>query len=527
VGKSQPALTLCDVLDDRAAAAPARTLVATRDTTVSVGEVRDLADRLAAGLHHHGVSPGDHVAVMLPNCLEFAVVTFALARLGAVMVPINTAYRKDLLQHVLRSSDSAHLIVDEPWVGLLDGIDLGAVRSLVVRMDGPGPIGGTARPAVPLSRLIGRAGDPPRPSTGPHATQAIMYTSGTTGPSKGVIVPHALALSCAVDSLSFLDGVGRTIYCPLPMFHAAGLWDGLLAALWGGGRIAVVERFSATRFWDDVRALQAEVAMGVVSMIPILLNQAPRPDDRDHPLKTFYMGKSALDADFFERFGVHPVETYTSTEIGIGTASPYGSWKTGSCGRAHEERFEVRVVDEHDHPRGPGQPGELVFRPKRPWEIFTGYYGFPDATARCFRNLWFHTGDRAVVDDDGYYFFVDRIKDAIRRRGENISAFELQRAINAHPKVLESAAFGVPSELEEEDVAVAVVLRPGEVLAPAEIAAWVETRLPAFMVPRYVEILDELPRASTGKLAKHELRARGDRGITPTTWDRERSASAR
>ncbi len=513
------ALVLPRILDAEAARNGSRTLVKLRDGQLSVAELKTAADRLACGFDRHGVEPGDHVAVMLPNGLEFIYVTFALARIGAVMVPINPAYRGELLQHVLHSSDSTTLVIDEPLVGRLDGLHLPGLASVVVRMDSPGPIGALGVPAVPLSRLLETDGDPPTPWLEPHTTQAIMYTSGTTGPSKGVIVPHALALTCAIDSMRFIDSAGKTIYCPLPLFHAAGLWDATMAALIGGGAVALVERFSASRFWDDVRRFRAQVAMGVFAMIPILLKAPPRSDDRDHPLESFYMGKSALDDEMHQRFGVHTVETYTSTEVGIGTASPYGQWRTGSCGCVNVDRFEARVIDDHDRELPPGEPGELVVRPRQPWVMFPGYYGCAQATALAFRNLWFHTGDRVTADADGYFYFVDRISQAIRRRGENISAFELERAINAHPAVLESAAFGIPSELGDEDVAVAVVPMPGQALDPAEVAAFCESQLPGFMIPRYIELVGELPRSSTGKLAKHELKARG---VTLRTWDRER-----
>jgi crotonobetaine/carnitine-CoA ligase len=266
--------------------------------------------------------------------------------------------------------------------------------------------------------------------------------------------------------------------------------------------------------------------MSVFSMIPILLNQPPTPRDKDHPLEMFYMGKSSLDAPMRERFGVRSVETYTSTEAGIPTASPYGQWRLGSCGTVNEKRFTAAVVDELDRELPPGQAGELVLRPKQPYVITTGYYGAPEATAQCFRNMWFHTGDRVWRDEDGYFYFLDRMKDSIRRRGENISAFDLECEVNLHPAVLESAAIGVPSELEDEDVKLAVVLRPGAKLTEPELAAFCAEQLPRFMIPRYIEFVDALPRTPTDKVAKYRLRAEGDHGITPTTWDREAPENA-
>ncbi|MGH3648881.1 MAG: AMP-binding protein [Micromonosporaceae bacterium] len=494
-----------------------------RDAEITYGEADATANRVAQGLIAHGVGRGDHVAVMLPNCADLVYVIFALARLGAVAVPVNTNHRGEMLRHVLVSSDSSMLIIDSGYADRLSPLAarLPGLAQVMVRTgpEAPPPLLGKA--AVPMSDLLCHGEAAPQVGVAFSELLAIMYTSGTTGPSKGAMCSHALALTCAWDSLDYLDRWGKTIYCPLPLFHAAGLWDGVFSALLGGGAIAVVEKFSASRFWDDVRHFDAQVAMSVFSMIPILLNQPPTPRDKDHPLELFYMGKSSLDAPMRERFGVRSVETYTSTEAGIPTGSPYGQWRAGSCGTVNSKRFEAAVVDEQDRELGPGQAGELVLRPKQPYVITTGYYGAPEATAECFRNMWFHTGDRVWRDEDGYFYFLDRMKDSIRRRGENISAFDLECEVNLHPAVLECAAIGVPSELEDEEVKLAVVLRPGAQLTEPELAAFCEERLPRFMVPRYVEFVDALPRTPTDKVAKYRLRAEGDHGITPTTWDRE------
>jgi crotonobetaine/carnitine-CoA ligase len=527
-GETLESFVLGDVLRSQAKAHRKDPFLKFREGEVTYGEVDATADRMARGLAALGVGRGHHVGVMLPNCADIVHLVFALARLGAVAVPINIDYKSELLRHVLATSDARWLIVDAPYADRIPAIaDKLPGLGLVIVRDGATagvPMEALSKPAIDMSGLMAREnGDGPVDAGARFSDlQAIMYTSGTTGPSKGAMVPHALALTCAWDSLNYLDRWGKTIYCPLPLFHAAALWDGMLSALLGGGSIAIVERFSASRFWDDVRRFDAQVTMSVFSMIPILLNQPPSPRDRDHPMQTFYMGKSSLDEPLRERFGVRSVETYTSTEAGIATGSPYGEWRTGSCGTAHDERFHVAVVDEHDREVGPGEPGELVLRPKQPFVLTTGYYGAWEATAHCFRNMWFHTGDRVWRDDDGYYYFLDRMKDAIRRRGENISAFDLECEINLHPAVLECAAIGVPSELEDEDIKVSVVVQPGSgPLDPAELIAYCVERLPRSMVPRYVEFVDALPRTPTDKVAKYRLRSEGENGLTSTTWDRE------
>lgn len=518
-------LVLGDVLRSRAGTHGDAAFLKFRDGELSFAEVDAAADRYANGFAGEGVRRGDHVAVMLPNCPEFVPVIVALARLGAVAVPVNTAYRGELLRHVLDSADVSTLLIDAEYADRLPPVLPTLPDPIRVIVRGPEPsLDLLGDGAIPMSRLLAHGADPVHGGARFSDLQAIMYTSGTTGRSKGAMVPHALALACASDSLDFLDRWGKTTYCPLPLFHAAGLWDGVFSSLLSGSPIGIVERFSASRFWDDVRQFDAQVTMSVFAMIPILLSAPPDPRDHDHPLETFYMGKSALDAPLLERFGVRSAETYTSTEVGIATGSPYGRWRLGSMGQAHAERFDVAVVDEDDREVPAGEPGELVVRPKQPFVITTGYYGMPEATTRTFRNMWFHTGDRAWRDDDGYFYFLDRIADAIRRRGENISAFDIECEVNLHPAVVESAAFGVPSELGEEDVKLAVVRAPGTELSAAELAAYCAAKLPSFMVPRYIEFVGELPRTPTDKVAKHELRAMGDQGLTPATWDREQAA---
>ncbi len=509
---------LGDVLRSRADSHGTEPFLRFRDGDLTFRDVDTEANRVAQGLIGMGVGKGDHVAVMLPNCPELVTVVFALARLGAVAVPVNTANRGEVLRHVLFSSDSTTLIIDEEYLERLQLERLPGLTRLVVR--GTPPEG-----MVSLNSLRGRDATEPRAGVVFSDLQAIMYTSGTTGPSKGAMVSHSLALTCAYDSLNYLDRWTKKTYCPLPLFHAAGLWDGVFSALLAGTSIAVVDRFSASRFWDDVRYFDAQLALSVFSMIPILMSAPPTDRDKDHPLEMFYMGKSALDEPLRQRFGVRSVETYTSTEAGIATGSPYGEWRLGSCGTVHAERFDAAVVDEHDREVPAGEPGELVLRPKQPYVITTGYYGTPEATADAFRNLWFHTGDRVWRDEDGYFFFLDRMKDSIRRRGENISAFDLELEVNTHPAILECAAIGVPSELEDEDVKLVVVLRPGKKLSHEELVEFCVERLPKFMVPRYVEFADALPRTPTDKVAKYQLRAQGDHGITDKTWDSEATRS--
>lgn len=498
-----------------------------RDRALTYAEVDATANRIARGLTASGVRPGDHVTIMMPNCAEFVYAVLALVKLAVVVVPINTANRGESLRHVLSNSDSSTLIADAQFGDQLSAVLPGVpgLRRVVVHGADPSDAASAFAGTNPimLSELISHPDDPVLEPAGPSDVHAIMYTSGTTGPAKGVLVPHRLALANASDVRTFSDCADKTIYCPLPLFHAAALWDGLFSTILAGARIAIVERFSASRFWDDVRKFNAQVVLGVPSMIPILMSAPPSEQDTDHPLEAFYTGKSALDDMFTRRFGVRSVETYTSTEIGVGTASPFGRWRSGSCGQVNGDRFDAAVVDDSDEFVGPGQAGELVLRPKQQNAMALGYYNAPEATAKAFRNAWFHTGDRVYRDEDGYFYFVDRMKDAIRRRGENISAFDIECAVDLHPDVVECAAIAVPSEMEEDEVKLVAVLAAGATTTHEQIVEFCEKSLPTFAVPRFVEFVAELPKTANGKVAKFRLREAGERGITPGTWDRQRA----
>ncbi|MFQ5444735.1 MAG: AMP-binding protein, partial [Nitrospinales bacterium] len=292
-------LVLGDILHEKAESHGSRTFLKLRDGEQSYAEVNEVANRMARGFVEQGVRQRDHVAVMMGNCAEFLHVIFALAKIGAVAVPINIAYKGDILQHVLDNSDTTMLVVDASCLDQVAPVEgkLAGLRAVVVRNNGSSSeptVRGLSKPVLWLRDLLGYGNEAPSVRVRHSDLQAIMFTSGTTGLSKGVMTTHALALIDAEDSIRYLAyQPGETVYCPIPLFHAAALWDGAMVALLLGSPLAIVERFSASRFWEDVRRFGANVAMGIFSMIPILLKQPPTPDDRNHPLRAFYVGKSA------------------------------------------------------------------------------------------------------------------------------------------------------------------------------------------------------------------------------------------
>jgi crotonobetaine/carnitine-CoA ligase len=364
----------------------------------------------------------------------------------------------------------------------------------------------------------------PRPLE-PWDDLSLIYTPGTTGPSKGVRAAYAAFwnyANCFV--LPFVTDEDRYL-SSLPMFHTAG--TGITySMLRAGGSMALNKGFSASRFWDDVRRFDATVTIAIHGMVTFMLNQPTRDDDADNPLRTVYMGPLSQHKEFARRYGVRVYTAYGMTEVPVPIVSDLDPEDGKSCGRAADPvNYELRLVDENDVPVPPGTPGELVARHTLPWTINSGYKNMPEATAEAWRNGWFHTGDQFVQDAEGNFFFLDRIKDVIRRRGENISSFEVETEVLSHPLVKDAAAIAVKNpDLDEaagdEEVKVAVVLEEGATLDPGELIGYLAGRMPAYWVPRFVEYMPELPRTESHKLKKAEMR---EAGITPETWDRERA----
>jgi carnitine-CoA ligase len=362
---------------------------------------------------------------------------------------------------------------------------------------------------------------------------AILYTSGTTGPAKGVICPHAQYHWWGVYSARVLGVTASDVLCTtLPLFHINAL-NTFAQALVSGGRVVYEPRFSASGFWAAMAAAEATVVYLLGAMVPILLAQPAGDAERAHRVRIgLGPGVPASAAEAFRaRTGVNLLEGYGSTEtnfvistsVATNTATAPDPPRRGVMGWL-QSGFDARVVDEHDVALPAGEAGELLLRADEPFAFASGYFGMPEKTVEAWRNLWFHTGDRVVRDADGAFRFVDRIKDAIRRRGENISSFEVEQVLMSHPAVAGVAVYPVRSELAEDEVMAALVLRDGQTVEPAELARFCESRLPYFAIPRYIEIVADLPRTENGKVQKYKLR---ERGVTGTTWERTAAAAPR
>jgi carnitine-CoA ligase len=484
----------------------------------SYARLRANVRRVAASLQALGVKQDDFVLSWLPNGPHAIAVWFALNYIGAVYVPVNTSYRGRLLAHVIQNSGARLMVADARLADRVSEVDTAALDTLVTVSGNPPPIlkGVRCLTEDALSAATGEPSDPPR-ATMPWDTHAIIYTSGTTGPSKGVLSSyrHLAATTEAIDTVTSED---RALV-NLPIFHVGGT-SGVYRMLMRGGSIALVEAFDTETFWDTVRKTGTTTMTLLGAMIPFLMKAPPTPRDRDHTLRQAVMVPLAEDApEFTARFGVDIFTVFNMTEISCPILSERNPGIPKTCGRVRAG-FEVRVVDDHDMEVPHGTVGELMVRADDPWTMNHGYNANPEATARAWRNGWFHTGDAFRRDAAGNFFFVDRMKDAIRRRGENISSFEVEVEIGAHPQVRESAVVGVPSEFGEDDVMAIVALVPGAEIDLVDLISFLTPRLPHFMVPRYIRLMAELPKTPTQKIKKHVLRSEG---ITPDTWDRERA----
>ena len=495
-----------------AAATPDATALEHVDgSVISYRELDRRARRWAAALAGLDVADGDHVATMLPNTFDAHVTMLALAWLRTVEVPLNVAFTGRMLAYSLDHADVTTLIVAPEFRDAVAAIE-GEVPDLqrVVTLDD-----------ATRAELDGGSLDVELVGPQYRDVHSLMFTSGTTGPSKAVITPWAVMYQFWSWVPDDALGQGDGLYCAMPLFHNSGR-SAFNYAMARGARFVLRDRFSASAFWTDIRATGCVTAALVGPMTALLFAAPPAADDADTPLRYAVLGPMIPEMGEFEaRFDVRVATGYGQTETGMAvtTGWDHGPWQ--NCGRVREDYPwpEVRIVDEYDEPVAPGEVGELVVRSAEPWALNLGYYRMPEQTAAAWRNGWFHTGDAFRCDDDGWYYFVDRLRDTIRRRGENISSFEVETLVIEHPAVSECAAIGVPAALGEDDVMVAVIVADADTFDPAELLEFLTSRMPRFMLPRYVEVVDDLPRTEASmRVRKHELRAQG---VTATTWDRE------
>jgi crotonobetaine/carnitine-CoA ligase len=458
----------------------------------------------ASALQAAGVGSGHRVAVLLPNGPEFLRAWWGISQSGAVMVPLHTAARAEQLAQMCRDAAATVVVTAPEFEPVLRDAGLGPAALWNLR---------DPQAVAPF----------PKPTVEAWDLHTVNFTSGTTGPAKGVEARWVQTYLAGKD----VFGTAADLTCEdrwlvdLPLHHVAAQQI-TVTALSAGASIALRERFSGSRYWQVARESGVTHTLLAGSMAALLTRAAPGADDQQHGVRVIVSSPMVADpAAFIRRFGLLDMVTaFGGTETGtplLGTVS--AGLPSGAAGRPRG-RMQVRIVDDHDIEVPSGRTGELIVRSGTPWEVSTAYAGRPEATARAWRNGWFHTGDVFRRDADGWCYFVDRMHDAIRRRGENISSFEVERRVLEHPSVSDVACVGVPTELGDHDVKVFIVaLAPERRPFPYEdLIEFLLARLPYFMVPRYIELVDELPRTATQKVRKSALR---DRPPSPACWDRE------
>lgn len=523
--------TLAHVLREKARTNGDKAFLLFEGRTFSYAQAYELSRRIAAGLLAAGIEPKQHVAIMMESRPETLWLNFALALIGAVAVPVNNASRGDLLAYYVRQCDAVAIVIDAAFLDRFAGVhgQCPLVKLVAIHCGeaDPSPLTahfGGAR-VLPWSDIAEAsvASDLPEPCY--SDILHILFSSGTTGPSKGSMVSNATALMAA---WRFDESNGYTstdvMYTCLPMFHGNAWNCTILPALMADATVAMSRRFSASAFWRDINETRATQTSLLSAMIDILWKLPPSPAERSHRLRVCLVVPTPEFAlEFEQRYHTRIVSIYSLSDFGLATIlSPSDPReKIRSAGRPIPE-MSVAILDEDDFPVPTGTVGEICIRNNEPWFGRQGYYRMPETFLNALRNLWFHTGDRGYVDEDGYLHFAGRSKDLIRRRGENVSALQVEQVIMRHPAVAQAAVYAVRAEFMEDEVMATVVLKDGHDLSAEDLIGFCAPQMAYFMVPRFVEFVPELPITPTGKVEKYKLREATEPRLA-RIWDRDKS----
>ena len=483
---------------------------------------------LAHGLRAAGAKHGESVVSVLDNCIEQILLLFACAKIGAIHVPLNTAYKGEYLRHQASDADGAVLVAEKEYVERLIAVEAGLPNARVLFVKGEMRADGADKLDLrPLESAYVPTEEPTGFTPAPSDLAMLIYTAGTTGLSKGCMISHNYVCNMARQ----LMGVQKytaddVIWTPLPGFHFNQYTATVMPALMSGAKAAVYPRFSVSNFWPEIERTGATVTQILSSMIRLIAEAAPN-EAQQRCVGQLRVAAGApfppeLQEVWRERFKPQYVRGpagYGLTECAIVTSISIDETQPGKASGHHNDDFDVRIVDDNDVELPAGTAGEIIVRPKRPHVMFEGYWTRPAETMKVLRNFWFHTGDIGMFDEDGFFFFLDRKKDYLRRRGENISSMEVEGVFSLHPDIQEVAVHAVLADMED-DVKATCTLVPGATITEEELCRWSVDNLPYFAVPRFIEFREALPKNPVGRVLKYELR---DQGITEGTWDREAS----
>ncbi len=503
--------TIIEALQARVAADPDGEYLDFHGDTWSARRVDDESRRMARGLAARGVKHGDRVANLLENSADQVVLFFATLRLGAIAVPINHAYKGEFLRHQIDDCGAELVVVQDDLADRVHAV-----------------VGEQSTPAVREVLLASQLAELDGPDVAdaalrPSDLACFIYTAGTTGPSKGCMLSHNYVVGMSMQiARAWQRTPDDVVWTPLPLFHLNAISICVVGTLIIGGRASIARRFSVSGFWPEIQRTKATMVSMLGSLAILIANADDHPDMAGHSLRVCAAAPMPPDIDrvWRERFDCATFSGgFGMTEASLIAALPPGvENKPGAAGMLNQIEFHVVLLDDDDLPVPVGETGEICVRPRHPDLMFAGYWNRAADTVAAWRNLWFHTGDLGRVDDEEFLYFVDRKKDSLRRRGENISSFEMEKVLYGHPGLTDVAVHAVASAVGEDDVKVTVVRKSDVALTAEDLCRWLADRVPYFAIPRYIEFRADLPRNPTGKVLKYELR---DEGITAATWDRE------
>jgi crotonobetaine/carnitine-CoA ligase len=525
-------VSLTEIIETRAAEHPEKVFIWVDDDPYTYAELRRRSRLAARGLNSLGIAHGDTVASFTRTCFDTIATLLGAAQAGAVFMPVNSSYKGEYLLHQLRDSATRAILIDEDLMPHLEAIigELPDVRSVLVRSTASFEPRNLRHVTVHDAGLL-QAGDAEQPlNVHPIAWNEpafLFYTSGTTGPSKGALITqNYLSAMAQIYTRNFGLRPDDIQYSAVPLFHVSGAYNAVISVLISGHTSVLDSEFHVSTCWQRVRKFGATVFFGVGAMMMMLWNLPPNPTDADLPFRTLIAPPTPpeLWKAMEDRYHCEVLQGYGQTEAIMIACQVAGSPNVpGSSGKPIV-LYDVRIVDEDDDDVAAGLTGEIVYRPKGNHVMFEGYVGRPAETLAKLTNLWFHTGDFGRLDDEGNLYFVDRKSDVIRRRGENISSFEVEASILRHSDVIECAAYAVPSELGEDEVMISIVVAEDAAIDFGRLREHCILNMPRFAVPRYFKVVDGLPKSATGRLQKHVLRAAG---VGPATWDAEAEAYVR
>jgi carnitine-CoA ligase len=516
-------------------------------TKLTAAEVAKAARSLTNAFGQLGIGQGERVATLLENSPEALLAWAGTVLGGRVAVPVNTAYKGQYLRHQLADSGARLVVVSADLFERVQQVaaDLPALDHIVVvpnaADEADAPSGAEAL-SIPAS--VGRIGvkyweevlgaDDPEPdiSVKPSDLGTFIYTGGTTGLSKGCMLSHNYHEALARQiGICWRREPSDVVWTPLPLYHFNAISTVVLGTLVYGGRGAIYRRFSVSNFWPEMNRVGATITSTLGTMAYLLAHDVDRPEmprsgaaEANTTLRLLGAAPMPVEVDevIKSRFGVTTFSgAYGVTEASLISWQPPGTVnKPNAAGVTNDEYFDVRIFDDDDNEADRDTEGEIVIRPKRPYVMFEGYWGRPDATVETSRNWWYHTGDIGRVDQENYLFFVDRKADYLRRRGENISSFEVESVLMSHGSLADVAVHAVPSKMTEDDLKITATLKQGESVDPSDLFEWCVDRLPYFALPRYIEFRAELPRSPVGRVLKRQLR---EEGVSGSTWDADQA----